>query len=67
MYLNCQSYIDRGYARFCWLMIPCHAWDFARGRVAAPNCKLTRYMRHGIRGLRLVCDVPCISARQKLV
>ena len=27
---------------------PSHAWDFARGRLASPNSKLTRYTRHGI-------------------
>ena len=68
VYLNCQSYRDRGLCKALLAESLSHAWDFARGRVAFPICKLTRcYTRYGIRELRLVCDVPCISARQEIL
>ena len=67
MYLNCQSYRDRGLCKASLANSPLHSWDFARGRVASPNCKLTCSTRHGVRELRLVCDVPCNSARQEIL
>ena len=62
-YLNCQSHRERG---VCWASLansPSHAWDFAKGKRAEANCRLTRYTRNGVRELRLVCTSEAASQR----
>ena len=62
-YLNCQAHRERGVCKVLLANSPSHAWDFAKGKKADANCRLTRYTRNGVRELRLVCNVPLISAR----
>ena len=62
-YLNCQSQRERGVCKALLTKSPSNAWDSSRGKRAEANCRLTRYTRNAVRELRLVCNVPLISAR----